>query len=249
MTLAISILGAHGKMGQRIIHLAQGDSRYQIINGSICPHDALSVHEEFFQRKAPTEVIEGCQVAIDFSVADAAITHIEAAQKLGKALVIGTTGLDEDSWSAMRSASDSIPIFYSPNFSLGMALCFEAVKKFARSLLEECYIDIVETHHVTKKDSPSGTAYALARATGKEKIVFQSPSFPRTHDELVIHSIRSGKAVGEHTIIFEWGDERIELTHRAQSRDPFARGALIAAEWVFRQPPGLYSMKDLLSNF
>ena len=247
MVLAISILGAKGKMGQKIISLVKGDPRYQIAGGSIRPSDpVLEAALNFPLRRTPEEAMSACQVAIDFSSADAAKKHIEVAQLLNKGLVIGTTGLDEEALSKIELASAHIPVLYSPNFSLGMALCFDTAKKFAQALSGECYIDIVETHHAAKKDSPSGTALALAKAMGKGGIALHETASRRKREDIAIHSIRSGKVVGAHSIIFECGDEQIELTHRAHSRDAFARGALIAAEFISRQPPGLYSMNDLL---
>lgn len=248
MVLAISILGAQGKMGQTIISLAKEDPRYEIAGGSTRPSDRiLRDGHNFPPMRTAEEAMHACQVAIDFSSADIAKKHIEVARTLNKGFVLGTTGLDEEALLAIASASEHIPVLYSPNFSLGMALCFDAVRKFAHALFGKCYIDIVETHHVAKKDTPSGTALGLAKAVGKGRIALHETTPPRKKEEIVIHSIRSGNVIGAHSIIFECGDERIELTHRAHSRDAFARGALLAAEFISRQPPGLYSMSDLLN--
>ncbi len=254
MVLNISILGASGKMGQRILKLAKEDPRYKIVSGSIRPNDdphffLLTTNQLAIPIKTtPEEAMDGCQVAIDFSSIHMTKKHIETAHALKKGLVIGTTGLDKDSLTAMTLAAQEIPILYSPNFSLGIALCLEMVKKLGNALFGDCYIDIIETHHIHKKDSPSGTALAMAKAIGRGEIAFSKSDSNRKKEQIVIHSIRSGNVIGEHTIIFECGHERIQLTHQAHSRDAFAKGALVAAEFIAQQPPGVYSIEDLFHS-
>lgn len=188
MPIPISILGATGKMGQRIIALASTDPRFNIVGQSA-------------RATAVEETLEPCSVAIDFSSMDSAKRNIETAQKLKKGLVLGTTGLDAEALAAMRLASLDIPILYSPNFSLGIALCLETVKRFSAALYGHCTIDIIETHHIHKKDRPSGTALALAKAVGNGEIVCAPPE-ERTKQQILIHSVRSGYVVGEHTVVF-----------------------------------------------
>lgn len=253
MALHISILGANGKMGQRIINLAKEDPRYQVVGGSVRPNEEPTYFYSTALKlgiplmSTAEEAMQGCQVAIDFSSIHAIKKHIESAYALNKGLVIGTTGLDNDALAAIEHAAHKIPILYSPNFSLGIALCLEAVKKLANSLFGNCYIDIIETHHIHKKDSPSGTALAMANVIGKGDIAFNKSDPNRKKEQIIIHSIRSGNVIGEHTIIFECGHERIQLTHQAHTRDAFAKGALAAAEFIAKQPPGLYSIKDLFN--
>lgn len=254
MVLKISILGANGKMGQRILKLAKEDPRYKIVNGSVRPNNdphfsSLPADKLAIPLKTtPEEALDGCQVAIDFSSIHATKKHIETAHALKKGLVIGTTGLDKDSLTAMALAAQDIPILYSPNFSLGIALYLEVVKKLGSSLFGDCYIDIIETHHIHKKDSPSGTALAMAATIGKGEVAFNKSDLHRKKEQIVIQSIRSGNVIGEHTIIFECGHERIQLTHQAHTRDTFAKGALAAAEFIAKQPPGLYSINDLYTS-
>lgn len=254
MVLNISILGASGKMGQRIAKLAQEDPRYKIVSGSIRPNSESHFSHSSADKLAiplkttPEEAMSGCQVAIDFSSIHATKKHIETAHALKKGLVIGTTGLDKDALKAMEIAAREIPILYSPNFSLGIALCLDVLKKLGSSLFGDCYIDIVETHHIHKKDSPSGTALAMAKAIGKGEIASNKSDPNRKKEQIVIHSIRSGDVIGEHTVIFECGHERIQLTHQAHTRDAFAKGALVAAEFIAQQAPGLYSIKDLFNS-
>lgn len=254
MALNISILGASGKMGQRIVKLAKEDTRFKIVCGSVRPDEDPAYFSAAADKlgiplkTTPEEAMDGCQVAIDFSSIHAAKKHIESAHALNKGLVIGTTGLDRDALAAIELAAREIPILYSPNFSLGIALCLEVVKKLASSLFGDCYIDIIETHHIHKKDSPSGTALAMAKSIGKGEIAFNKSDPKRKKEQIIIHSIRSGNVIGEHTIIFECGHERIQLTHQAHTRDAFAKGALAAAEFIAQQPPGLYSIKDLFNS-
>ena len=173
-----------------------------------------------------TKVIAAGDVVVDFSAreATAAIAKIAANHK--KALVIGTTGHSEAEKSAVRALAKSIPIVWSANFSTGVNTLFWVTQKVA---------EIVETHHTAKKDAPSGTAKrlqeVLKQVRGKD-----APA----------HALRIGDVVGDHTVTFGTAGERIELTHRASSRETFARGALRAAKWAVTQKPGLYDMQDVL---
>ncbi len=252
MEIAISILGATGKMGQRIIQLAKDNSRYRIISGTQRSRPSAESHRTtpcgIPLTTSPQEAMAHCQVALDFSSMDAAKQHIEAACALKKGLVMGTTGLDRTAFDAMQSASEQIPILYSPNFSLGIALCIDTVKRLGSVLFGQSEIDIIESHHLHKKDSPSGTALALAAAVGAGEITLPPIPAHRKKEQIVIHSIRSGHTIGEHTILFECGDERIQISHQAHNRDAFAKGALLAAEFIVRQPPGLYSLQDLFRD-
>lgn len=222
--IALCVLGASGKMGKRIVELA--------------------LHDPAF---APTLTnLECCDMIIDFSSPKATESHLQAAILANKPLVIGTTGHTPEERSLIETAAKTIPILFSPNFSFGMALCLETAARLGKALYGSCTIDIIETHHIHKKDRPSGTALALARAIGNGKTVLETPeNLPRKKEEILIHSIRSQEVVGEHTLILECEHERIELKHTAHSRDAFAQGALIGAKFLIQQPPGLYSLKDL----
>lgn len=198
MPIGITVIGARGKMGTRVISLAQADSDFTV--------------EENFER---------ADVVIDFSSKD----NLSSVLGLQKPLVIGTTG--HVNTREMEIAAKNIPILFSPNFSLGMAAMLEAAALLAKKGFS---IDIIEAHHNQKKDKPSGSALALARAIGKD---------------IPIHSIRSGDIIGDHTVIFVGEGERIELKHQVFSRDAFAKGALKAAKFLAKKPPGLYSLKDL----
>jgi 4-hydroxy-tetrahydrodipicolinate reductase len=254
MTIALAVLGASGKMGKRILQLAQKDQDFKIV--------AMGYRKEFFEpisfpnsemqitsSSHPRFAMVNCDVAIDFTSPETTRDHLEAAISTKKALVIGTTGHLPEAKRAIEEAAKIIPILFSPNFSFGIALCLEAATHFGKALFGACTIDILETHHVHKKDGPSGTALALAHAIERAKPVLENNrTQPRKKDEIIIHSIRSGEVIGEHTLIFECGHERIELKHTAHSRDAFAQGALMGAKFLAKQPPGLYSLKDLFQR-
>lgn len=163
---------------------------------------------------------------------------LEERLRYKRPMVIGTTALSSADLTLIEEASSSIPIFYSTNFSLGMALLKRAAAEIARSFHFDAKIDLIETHHAEKKDAPSGSAVSLAAAI--------RDSNPEA--SIDIHSIRSGKIIGEHTLQFNTAEERIQLSHQAHSRRAFARGALEAAQFLHCQPPGLYGMDDLLAG-
>ncbi|MDD5662094.1 MAG: 4-hydroxy-tetrahydrodipicolinate reductase, partial [Candidatus Omnitrophica bacterium] len=172
---------------------------------------------------------------VDFTVPEAAEINLDYAAKYKKALILGTTGLSDTQVKKVEEASRVVPIVFSPNMAIGVNVLFAILPQIARKLGPDYSLEIVEAHHKTKKDAPSGTAKKLveilSEAGGK-----QVPA----------HSIRLGDIVGDHTVIFCGNSERIEIKHQAHSRDLFALGALKAAKWVFGKPAGLYSMQDVL---
>jgi 4-hydroxy-tetrahydrodipicolinate reductase len=174
-----------------------------------------------------------CDVAIDFSNASSIEEVCRAASQHRKALVIGTTGHSPEQRKLIEKAADSRPIVFSSNFSVGVNALFALTRRAAEILSSEFAPKITETHHKMKKDAPSGTAKTLSEILKEAR-------------EIPIESIREGEVVGEHTVTFVGPGERLELTHRAGSREIFARGALRAAEWVVGKPAGLYSMQDVL---
>jgi 4-hydroxy-tetrahydrodipicolinate reductase len=192
---------------------------------------------------------------IDFTSHVGVPATIAVVAKAGKALVIGTTGLTRDEQAALDKAAVRVPIVYAPNMSVGVNLLFRLVGQVAKTLGSGYDVEIVEAHHNQKKDAPSGTARKLAEniaaalgrdlehdgVYGREGIVGA-----RGPNEIGVHAVRAGDIVGEHTVIYAGPGERIEITHRAHSRDTFARGALRAAKRVVGKPPKLYSMLDVL---
>jgi 4-hydroxy-tetrahydrodipicolinate reductase len=194
-------------------------------------------------------------VIIDFSYPQATLEHARLAATRRKAMVIGTTGFSAAELDELRSLAKQFPCVFSPNMSVGVNLLFKVIAEMARTLHEDYDIEVIEAHHRLKKDAPSGTALkmaeVLAKAIGKDlaqAAVYTRKGLvgERKRGEIGIQTIRAGDIVGDHTVIFGGMGERIEVTHRAQSRDTFVRGALRAARWIVKQPPGLYDMLDVL---
>jgi 4-hydroxy-tetrahydrodipicolinate reductase len=218
----VIICGAKGRMGRALVSAASSDPELRLA-GEIDQGDDL------------TKVIAAGNVVIDFSVREATAVVARTAADHGKALVIGTTGHGDAEKASVRALAKSIPIVWSANFSTGVNTLFWITQKVAEIVGPHWEAEVVETHHTAKKDAPSGTAKRLQeilkQVRGKE-----APS----------HALRIGDVVGDHTVTFGAAGERIELTHRASSRETFARGALRAAKWIVNQPPGLYDMQDVL---
>ena len=196
-----------------------------------------------------------CDVIIDFTFPEVTLKTSRYASENGKPMVIGTTGLSSEHKEIIAACASRIPIVLSPNMSIGVNVLFKVVGMVA-SLLDESYdAEIVESHHRLKKDAPSGTALALAQVIAKARGVDLEKRAryerygaigQRPTGEIGIQTVRAGDIVGEHVVMFAGGGERIEITHRAHSRENFARGALAAARWVMGRQPGLYSMMDVL---
>ena len=229
----VLIHGANGRMGQALLRLSSDREDLQVVG-------AVS-------RKVGQRVIDGVpqfaagelsgtpdsDVVIDFSLPEAFDALLAYCVDHGRPLVSGTTGLSDAQRAALDAAAARIPVLWSSNFSLGVAVLVDLVARAARALPGwDC--DIVEQHHVRKLDAPSGTALTLGEAAER------GGATPR------YASLRAGDIVGEHTVQFAALGERIELVHRATDRDIFARGALFAATWLAQQPPGRYRISDAL---
>jgi 4-hydroxy-tetrahydrodipicolinate reductase len=222
--LRVLLIGAAGRMGKAIVDLARTDPGIDIVaqcdlGDSIEP------------------AMRDCDVAIDFSHPDAITEICRAALHCNKPLVIGTTGHSQSQRGTIEEAARALPIVLASNFSVGVNVLFWLTRKAAERFGDDFSAEIVEAHHKTKKDAPSGTAKTLAELLKAAR---------KIENEIPIQSIREGDVVGEHTVIFSGPEERLELTHRAASREIFARGALRAAKWIIGKPPGLYSMQDVL---
>ncbi|HZR47696.1 MAG TPA: 4-hydroxy-tetrahydrodipicolinate reductase [Candidatus Manganitrophaceae bacterium] len=195
-------------------------------------------------------------VVIDFTYPAETLSLVQEAQQKQKPMVIGTTGFTSDQEKKLAQAAQKIPIVLSPNMSIGVNVMFRLLSDAAKALGEAYDIEIVEMHHRQKKDAPSGTALrmgevlAVARGTALPQVGRFSrygSIGARPPGEIGIQTLRGGDVVGDHTVTFAGPGERIEMTHRAHSRNNFARGALLAARWVAAQPPGLYDMMDVLN--
>ncbi len=259
------VSGACGKMGRRICTLMENDDLLELV-GAVESPDNKHIGEDIgsvcgLGKKGITvkpdiaDIIDEGEVIIEFSAPQATLDHTRAAAEHEKAMVIGTTGLSPQQIEEIKRLSVRIPIVMAPNMSLGVNILFKLVRDVAKTLKDEYDIEIVEMHHRFKKDAPSGTALKLAEnaaeALGKdlnEVAVYgrQGHTGERKRGEIGIMSLRGGDVVGDHTVIFAGLGERIELTHKATSRDTFALGALRAAKWVIDKIPGLYTMEDVL---
>ena len=238
----VIITGSKGRMGQALVACAENFRELEIA-GQVDQGDDLR------------SVIAGGDVVIDFSSHTATPGIVELCARHKKAVVIGTTGHSESEQSAIRNLKSAIPMVWASNFSTGVNTLFWLTRKAAEILGPAFDLEIIEMHHRLKKDAPSGTARTLveilaevrklqpgqAARHGREGITGE-----RTGSEIGIHSIRGGDVVGDHTVIFANAGERLELTHKASSRDTFAHGALRAALWVVKQKPGVYDMQDVL---
>lgn len=192
---------------------------------------------------------------IDFSSIEASLSLLDIAKKLKKPLVIGTTGFSDQQKNLIESAAGEIPLVFSPNMSVGVNLLFKLTEITAKILKNEFDIEIFEAHHRNKKDAPSGTAKRLvdiiknsvSELHNAEEVYDRSRiTEKRTNNEIGISTLRGGDIIGEHTVYFIGNEERLELTHKAASRNTFALGAVIAMEFLFNKPAGFYSMFDVL---
>jgi 4-hydroxy-tetrahydrodipicolinate reductase len=237
----VIITGSKGRMGQALIACAPRQS-VEVV-GQIDLGDDLRT------------VIDKTDAVIDFSFHNATPGIADLCVQHKKALVIGTTGHSGPEQDAIRACASTLPIVWSANYSTGVNTLFWLTRKTAEILGPGFDLEVVEMHHRFKKDAPSGTAAALAKILaevrgqqlsqvirhGREGITGE-----RTATEIGMHSLRGGDVVGDHTVVFATLGERLELTHKASSRDTFAHGALRAATWVAGQPPGIYTMQDVL---
>lgn len=203
----------------------------------------------------PVALLVAARILIEFSTPEASLEHLRAAARAGARAVIGTTGFSQAQREEIAALAREAPVLLSPNMSVGVNLAFKVLAQIASVLGDEYDVEITEIHHRGKKDAPSGTALrmaeVIAQALGRDLgrvAVYGRQGMPgeRSRQEIGILSLRSGDVVGEHTASFGTLGERLELTHRAHSRDTFARGALRAAKFISRASPGLYSMQDVL---
>jgi len=255
----IAVYGAGGRMGQAIVRLASGEPRVEVVAAIVkegSPEAGKRLHDtsEADLRYATTlDAAITPSVLIDFSFAGAFDDALALALARRSAFVSGTTGLSAQQHAALGDASKTIPVLWSANFSIGVAVLDRLVREAARALSAwDC--EIAEAHHRHKKDAPSGTALALGRAAAEargvdfERVAQRERPARGARDASTIGfaSIRAGDIVGEHTVLFAGEGERIELTHRATDRTIFARGALRAAVWIAGRSPGWYTLADVI---
>ncbi len=240
--MKIAILGAGGRMGRMLCAMAR-DAGHEVV--------AKVDVAEGFDREWPV----GTEGVVDFSFHAALPPNIAKAAAQGIPYVIGTTGVTADEQKSVVEAAKSIPVVQSGNYSLGVNLLLELVRKTAEALGPGYDVEVTEMHHRHKKDAPSGTALMLAKsvAAGRgvdlaEKAIYgrHGEVGERPEGEIAIHALRGGSVVGDHTVMFAGDVERVELTHRAQGREAFAAGALRALSWAAGKAPGIYDMRNVL---
>lgn len=260
------VVGAAGRMGCRLVSLIK-ESPSLMLTGAleVKGHPSLgkdagetagSGHAGVSITDNLPSLLEQGEVLIDFSAPEPTLEHMRTVVRHRRAMVVGTTGFSPTQLEELKSLAQEIPCIFSPNMSVGINLLCKVIGEMARTLGDDYDIEVIEAHHRLKKDAPSGTALKLAEvlAHAVNRDLDQVGVFSRRgiigergKREIGIQTIRAGDIVGDHTILFGGIGERIEVTHRASSRDTFAQGALRAAKWIAHQPPGLYDMMDVLS--
>jgi 4-hydroxy-tetrahydrodipicolinate reductase len=236
--IKLGIAGVCGKMGRRILELAQRDRDFEVTL-ALERKGIPEIGRELGKIKISSspDGLFLVDVFVDFTAPEGTEVNLDYVARYKKALVLGTTGLNEAQIKKVEEIAKVVPVVFSPNMSIGVNVLFAMLPELAKRLGPDYSIEIVEAHHKAKKDAPSGTAkkfaQVLANTTGKE---------------IPMHAVRLGDIVGDHTIIFCGNSERIEIKHQAHTRDLFALGAIKAAKWIANKPAGLYSMQDVLSS-
>jgi 4-hydroxy-tetrahydrodipicolinate reductase len=261
----VVVAGAAGRMGSRLVALLREETELHLVAAlEAAGHAALGrdageqagVGRVAVPITADAEAVLGQdRILIEFSVPEASLAHVRLVARQGARAVIGTTGFTPAQRDELAELGRRAPILVSPNMSVAVNVAFRILADMARMLGDDYDVEIVETHHRFKKDAPSGTALrmaevvaqALGRDLAKTAVYDRHDRLAeRTRKEIGMAALRSGDVVGEHTVSFASLGERLELTHRAHSRDNFARGALRAARFIAGAKPGLYSMQDVL---
>jgi 4-hydroxy-tetrahydrodipicolinate reductase len=261
----MTVSGASGRMGSRIITLSKDVDKLTLTGaleqknhehlgkdiGDVIGAGSMGVSITDSIKKA----IEKSDVMIDFSSPSATIAGLKSLADSPIPVVIGTTGFSKDEVEYIKLYAQNTPCVFAPNMSVGVNLLLKVLADIAKVTQDDYDVEIVEAHHRLKKDAPSGTAMKMAQVLAaaldrnlEDTAVYARHGLigERTQKEIGIQTVRAGDIVGEHTVLFGGLGERIEITHKASSRDTFARGALKAAQWVHKQTPGLYDMQDVL---
>ena len=261
----VGVVGAAGKMGKSLVAMIQespdldlaaavdqpGQQAIGRDAGTVAGIDDAGV----FITDDLAQVVAEIDVLIDFTIAVATEKNMEICHNAGTRMVIGTTGLSESQIVRLDEISSSVPVVFASNYSIGVNATFQLVEMAAGIFGDTVDVEIIESHHRHKVDAPSGTAISLGEhvATGLGRDLAsvsqhgrQGLTGARDRETIGFHAVRGGEIVGEHTVMFIAAGERLEITHRAQSRTNFAEGALRAAGWVVSQPPGRFDMLDVL---
>ncbi|MBI3897849.1 MAG: 4-hydroxy-tetrahydrodipicolinate reductase [Gammaproteobacteria bacterium] len=259
--IRVAIAGAAGRMGRTLIEASAASPDVKLTaaiahGGSDALGSDAGVRAGLGTLGVPISAdltVRDFDILIDFTRPEATLAHLSYCQKAGKKMVIGTTGFDEFGKQQIANAAKRIGIVFAPNMSVGVNLCLRLLDIAARVLGPTVDVDIVEAHHRHKIDSPSGTARrmgeVIAEARGKKLSELMLPadrSGKRPEGGIGFAVVRAGEIVGDHTVLFAAAGERVEITHRAESRRTFADGALRAAQWLAGRDAGLYDMQDVL---
>ncbi|MFI5332326.1 MAG: 4-hydroxy-tetrahydrodipicolinate reductase [Desulfobaccales bacterium] len=259
------VSGPAGRMGGRIIHMIEAAEGIELAGAFERP-DHAAVGKDIGEvvglpvkglKVAGTlaEVLASGDVVIEFTHPEPSLSHLREVAAAGKAMVLGTTGFSPAQVAEIHALGARTRLVFAPNMSVGVNLMFKVVADVAKVLSEGYDVEIVEAHHRLKKDAPSGTALKLAQVIAHaldrnldEVGVYARHGIigQRTDKEIGVQTVRAGDIVGEHTVLFGGIGERLEIIHRAHSRDNFAKGAVRAAQWVVKQPPACYDMQDVL---
>ena len=259
--LRVVVQGASGRMGRAVLELLREHPQLELAAAMVGEASAslgrpLGADWPGQMFRADWAALSDCDLVIDFSGPAGFDAAVDQAERLGAALVTGTTGLDAAAQARLDQAARSIPVFHAANFSLGVAILGRLLAQAARSLAD-WDLEIVEAHHRRKEDAPSGTALALGQQAAHARgVKFEDVAVyaregrcgPRTDGEIGFAVVRGGGIVGEHQALLIGPAERIELAHRADDRSIFARGAVTAAEWLALQAPGRYGMAELIAD-
>ncbi len=260
--IRVAVCGALGRMGQTVRNII-AERRDMILTGAVehpgCPSLGRNISQiewsEVFLRDSLRQGGIGADVYIDFTSPESSVMYLEQAVNLKLPAVIGSTGFTEEHKAKLSEAAGKIPVLWAPNMSVGVSVLYKIAEQMTKMLGPQYDIEILEAHHNRKKDAPSGTAIKLqetiARARNlspeKTRVTGRSGQVgERTPEEIGVLALRGGDIVGEHTVFFCGPGERLELAHRAQTRDTFAQGAIRAAAWIVGKEPGLYSIEDTL---
>ncbi len=262
----IAIMGAAGRMGRILIEATEAADGAQLGAALVLPGDSLLGSDAGemagLGKKLNVALISDLaaslndfDVLIDFTSPTATMQNVQACKAAGKGIVIGTTGLSDEQKAELSAAGKDMKIVFAPNYSVGVNLCLNLLRMAASVMGEESDIEIIEMHHKHKVDAPSGTALRLGEVVAetmgwdlKEVANYgrEGQTGARPHKEIGFQTIRGGDVVGDHTVMFATEGERVEITHKAQSRMTFAKGAVRASLWLNDQPNGLYDMQDVL---
>ncbi|MBW2427133.1 MAG: 4-hydroxy-tetrahydrodipicolinate reductase [Deltaproteobacteria bacterium] len=254
----VMVVGAQGRMG-REVRTALADEPSLVLAGALerpgHPDLGRALEGEILLHDDPKAALEGCRVAIDFSVPESTLANLRAAADAGVAYVTGTTGFDEAGRRELETLAARIPVLHAPNFSVAVNVLVHLAREAARLLGSGYDAELFELHHGQKRDAPSGTALRLAEAVAQgqgkkleDHVVLEraGETGARPEGAIGVQTLRGGDNPGEHTIYFIGRGERIELTHRAATRGHFAVGAVRAAAWIVGRPAGLYRIEEVL---